>query len=374
MKNLSTNFYQRLSYNLISIVLIFFILYTAKNILIPLTFSLIFALLLLSPTKFFQKLGLSKSLSALVCIVLGLFIISIIITFLSIQLASFSDSWPTLKQQIILNFNSFESWIKAKFHVSNSTFNQYTNEALNTALSASGNMIGGVATAASTIVFDFVLIVIFTFLFLVYRGVAFRFFAHTFYAYHQENIAMVIEKIHNVARDYISGLFIEMTIVAAMNAIGLYIVGSQYVWFLAVLTALLNLVPYVGIATAMVISVLITMAGGNTEQVLGVVAVLVIVHLIDSNLLMPKIVGSKVKLNPIISLLGVIVGETLWGIPGMFLAIPLIAMLKVLYDNIEPLNHWGILLGDEEKTAKKKRIPIFLQRRKGKIKLDKTQE
>lgn len=367
MPNPSESFYKRLSYNLLSVVLIFAILYIAKGILVPLSFAMIFALLLLSPAKLFQKLGLSKTISGVICIILGLLIISAIVTFLSVQIASFSDSWPVLKQQISSNVDSFEKWIKIKLHLNKSTLNQYTNEALNKALSVSGDVIGGVASTASTVVFDFVLIIIFTFLFLIYRGVAFQFFAHAFHSDHQENIAIVIDKIHKVARDYISGLFIEMVIVAIMNAIGLYVAGTKYVWFLAVLAALLNVIPYVGMATALVISVLITMASGDTQQVLGVTVALIIVHLIDSNFLMPKVVGSKVKLNPIISLLAVIVGETVWGIPGMFLAIPLIAMLKVLFDNIESLNHWGILLGEEENTDRKKGswLQFF---KKGKIK------
>lgn len=367
MQNSSESFYKRLSYNLLSVVLIFAILYIAKGILIPLSFAMIFALLLLSPANFFQRLGLNKTLSALVCIVVGLLIIGAIVTFLSIQVASFGDSWPVLKQQITTHFDSFQKWIKIKFHLSRSTLNQYTDEALNKALSTSGNIIGGVATTASTVVFDFVLIIIFTFLFLIYRGTVIRFFSQAFHSNHQENIVIVIDKIHKVARDYISGLFIEMLIVAIMNAIGLYIAGAQYIWFLAVLAALLNVIPYVGMAIALAISVLITMASSDTQQVVGVAIALISVHLIDSNFLMPKVVGSKVKLNPIISLLAVIVGENLWGIPGMFLAIPLIAMLKVLFDNIESLNHWGILLGEEESTAKKKGfLRFWYKKEKGK--------
>ena len=354
MQNSSESFYKRLSYNLLSVVLIFYILYIAQGILIPLAFSVIFALLLLSPAGFLQKHGLSKSLSALICIILALVIIAAIVTFLSVQLASFRDSWPLLQQKISSNFNSFELWLKTKLHLSKSTLNQYADQALNKALSSSGNVVGSVAATASTAVLNIVLIIIFTFLFLIYRGTVIRFFSRAFHSNHQENIVIVIDKIHKVARDYISGLIIEMLIVAVMNAIGFYMVGVQYIWFLAVFAAVLNVIPYVGIAVALTVTVLITFAGSNAQQVWSIIIVMVIVHLIDSNYIMAKVVGSKVKLNSIISLLAVIVGGSMWGISGMFLAIPLIAMLKVLFDNIESLNHWGILLGEEESTAKKK--------------------
>ena len=356
MQNTSENFYKRLSYNLLSVILIFYILYIAKSTLIPLAFSIIFALLLLSPANFLQKLGLSKSLAALVCIVLALITIGIVVTFLSVQLASFSDSWPLLQQKISSNFNSFELWLKNSLHLSSSTLNQYTNQALNKVFSESGNIVGSVASTASTAVLNTVLIIIFTFLFLIYRGLLSKFFARAFQSAQQGNIIIVVDKIHKVARDYITGLIIEMLIVAVMNAIGFYIAGIQYVWFLAIFAAVLNIIPYVGIAIALFVAILITFASGNTQDVLSVIIVMVIVHLIDSNFIMPKVVGSKVKLNPIISLLGVIVGGSVWGIPGMFLAIPFIAMLKVLFDNITSLNHWGILLGEEEKAIKERKF------------------
>jgi putative permease len=374
MENVSESLYKRLSYNLLSVVLILFILYVARGIIVPLSFSLLFALLLLTPTNLFQRLGVNKTIAALLSIVIALLIIGGIVTFLSVQIASFSDSWPVLKQQIITHFTDFEKWVKVKLHLSNSSVKQYTSEALDKVLSESGTIIGGVAAAATSIILNFVLIVIFTFLFLLYRGIVIDFFTHAFHTKHTQEILKVIGKTRNVARDYVSGLFVEMLIVTAMNAIGLYIVGVQYLWFLAVLVAILNVVPYLGIATGLVISVFITLANGSMKQVLGVVIVIVIVHLIDSNFLMPKVVGSKVKLNPIISLLGVIIGEYLWGIPGMFLAIPLIAMLKVLFDNIEALSHWGILLGEEKTTIKKHQFSLLWKRRNGRKHLQKDAE
>ena len=62
---------------------------------------------------------------------------------------------------------------------------------------------------------------------------------------------------------------------------------------------------------------------------------------------LPRVVGSKVKINALVTILGVILGEHLWGIAGMFLAIPIIALLKVVFDSVETLNAWGFILGDE---------------------------
>ena len=79
-------------------------------------------------------------------------------------------------------------------------------------------------------------------------------------------------------------------------------------------------------------------------------------HLIDSNILLPVIVGSKVRINAFITLIGVVVGEMIWGISGMFLSIPVIAITKIIFDRIESLKAWGMLMGHEEVNEKRKRI------------------
>ena len=125
----------------------------------------------------------------------------------------------------------------------------------------------------------------------------------------------------------------------------------------ALLPGLFNLVPYIGIFTALVVSSLVTFAtAAVASKVIAVMVTLVIVHLIDSNLLLPLIVGSKVKINALVTLIGVIVGEMIWGIPGMFLSIPVIAVLKIIFDRVASLNAWGLILGDEVKKIKEMKI------------------
>ena len=133
----------------------------------------------------------------------------------------------------------------------------------------------------------------------------------------------------------------------------LVFIGIKYAILLALITGLFNIIPYLGIFTAMVISTVITFAtAAVTAKVLLVLIVLIFTHLLDSNILLPMIVGSKVKINPLITVLGVVLGEMLWGISGMFLSIPVIAVLKIIFDRVESLKPWGILLGEEEKPKK----------------------
>jgi predicted PurR-regulated permease PerM len=126
------------------------------------------------------------------------------------------------------------------------------------------------------------------------------------------------------------------------------LIGIEYAIFLAVLAAILNLVPYIGMLIATLFCMLVTLT--STRQfghVLWVGVVLTVVQFIDNNFLMPRIVGNKVKINSLITIIGVIIGGALSGISGMFLAIPFIAILKTIFDRVEGLQPWGMLLGDD---------------------------
>jgi len=173
----------------------------------------------------------------------------------------------------------------------------------------------------------------------------------------EENKQMVhdiIENVQYIIRKYIIGLLIEMAIVAAAVSIIFWVLGIKYAILLGLITGILNIIPYIGIFIALILSSLITFATAATlTKLILVVAALVVVHLIDSNVILPIVVGSKVRINALITVLGVIIGEMVWGISGMFLSIPVIAVLKIIFDRIDGLKPWGIILGDEEKKQNK---------------------
>jgi len=167
----------------------------------------------------------------------------------------------------------------------------------------------------------------------------------------------IIEQVQQILRKYITGLFIEMCIVSVVVCFALWALGIKYALLLGLITGLFNIIPYIGIFTAMLISVLITFAtAAAAGKVFLVLITLIITHLVDSNILLPAIVGSKVKINPLITVLGVVLGEMIWGVSGMFLSIPVIAVLKIIFDRIDSLKPWGILLGEQDKSIHSKKI------------------
>jgi predicted PurR-regulated permease PerM len=164
---------------------------------------------------------------------------------------------------------------------------------------------------------------------------------------HHSILKEIILEVKVVIRSYIVGLLLEMAIVAMLVSTGLMIVGIDYAIFIGVVACILNLIPYIGILTAALLSMAVALGGSSeVSTIIGVVIVFVVVHLLDSNVLIPRVVSSKVKINALAAILGIVCGGTLIGIPGMFLALPVIAVTKVIFDRVPYLAPIGYLLGD----------------------------
>jgi predicted PurR-regulated permease PerM len=144
--------------------------------------------------------------------------------------------------------------------------------------------------------------------------------------------------------------------VATLNVIGLLIIGAPYAILLGVLGAIINMIPYIGGIVQLILSGLIVYSNNNSlSDMLWTMGILLLVQGIDNYLLMPRIVGSRVKLNGLVSIIGVLTGGAFAGIGGMFLSIPFLAIMKTIFDRVENMKPWGKLLGAEMSTAEPKK-------------------
>ncbi|HSF46268.1 MAG TPA: AI-2E family transporter, partial [Chitinophagaceae bacterium] len=138
---------------------------------------------------------------------------------------------------------------------------------------------------------------------------------------------------------------------------GFYISGVENALFFAILCGLLEIIPFIGNLTGTAITLLMVLAqGGSTGTLVGVVITYVVVQFVQSYLVEPLVVGKGVSINPLFTILGLVAGEFIWGIPGMVLALPAVGIMKVVFDHIEPLKPVGKLMGDtkEGRTKRKK--------------------
>lgn len=310
-----------------------------------------------------EKKGIPKGLAALISVLLAIAVVFVVFYFISTQIISFRNDLPKVAQELYNGIDDLQNWAQQRFHVSAAAMQEYLNTAASEGLAHTTSLVGSTFSTLSSTLIYLVLIPIYTFLLLLYRQMVKNFLVKSFSETHTPVVYAILSKTKAVIKGYIVGLCIEMVIVAAMCFLGFSVLGINYALLLSVIAAVLNLIPYLGIFTAAILTMLITFATGSGTMVLGSVAIIAVVHFIDSNLLLPKVVGSKVKINALITLLAVLVGSALWGVPGMFLSIPIVAILKVVFDSVEHLNAWGFILGDEIVVNTPKKI-LALKKKK----------
>lgn len=342
--------YTRWAQILFTILALGFLIVYGKEILCPLVFAMLFSLLLLPVSIFLEnRFHFGRSTASMSAVLLMIGFITLILYLVGSQVADLLDNWPQIKIQLNNSFYGILDWVRANYHVNRSKQLNLVHSATSKIAEGGGTgAIGVTLLTASSVVLFWVLVVIDTFFLLFYRRLLLQFLIAVFKKENAFAVFEVVERIKYIISRYMLGLMLEMLIVSGICCTVFLIGGLKYALLLGLITGLFNIIPYLGIATALVISTLITISTGVAAGKIILVGVtIILMHLIDSNVLLPLIVGSKVRINALITILGVILGEMLWGIPGMFLSIPVIAILKIIFDRVEPLQPWGLLLGDE---------------------------
>ena len=344
----SAPFYTKLAMVLVSLIALFYIAILGKDILAPLIFALLFAVLLLPVCGFMERrLKFPRSLASLSSVLLLVLSLAGLLYLVGSQISSLAEDWPKFKQQVLTSVDSLQHWISLKFHIRIKQQMTYVNTATSNLLETGSSVIGDVLVSFSSLLVFLVFTLIDTFFLLYYRRLIIKFLVAVFKEENSDLVYDIIAEIQSRIRQYILGLLLEMVIVATASCLALWILGIEYALLLGLLIGLFNLIPYIGIACALVLSTVVTFASAGTAKLLLVICTILGIHLVDSNVLLPVIVGSKVRINALITILAVIVGENVWGITGTFLAIPVVAITKIVFDRIEPLKPWGMLLGDE---------------------------
>jgi len=366
MNNSNTISYpQRLSYQLLMILLIGIFIYVGHTVLVPIYFSVLLSILLLPVTRMLQKLYFPAVLANLVAVILALTIIATLVYFLSSQMAGFFNDIPSIKEHLATHLQTLQQWAAQKLHITIAQQKAIIDTASQGVKDKGGQFIGQTFLNVSETAVIVILVAIYSFLILCYRHLIKRFLFAVFKTEHKESLQVVMMESKQIIQKYMTGLVIEMAIVATCNVTVLLLLGVKYAIFLGVLAGVLNIVPYIGFFTGLLFTVLVTL--GNSTGMTHIVWIIVcmeMIHFLDANFLMTKIVGSKVKINALMTIVGVVIGGTLIGLPGIFLALPTIAILNVIFAQVDTLKPWSILLSHDREDIPEKRILRHLQKLK----------
>jgi len=318
-----------------------------QTLIVPLILGALLAIVLHPVVRLFVRLKFNRILAIVVTLLLSVLAIASFGLFLISQLSRFAESWPVFVEKFTLLINNTIHWIPGYFDISATKVNVWIADTKADLVNGSGLVIGQTLLSVGSGIVVLFLIPVYVFLFLYYKPLLLDFIHKLFADSQQAQVGLVVTQTKTVIQSYLTGLMIEIALVATLDAIGLLILGIQYAVVIGVLGAMLNLIPYIGGLVAVAIPMMIALVTKDSAwSAFYVVILYYVVQLIDNNYFVPKIVASKVKINALVSIVAVLAGGALWGVSGMFLSIPLVAIIKVICDHIEPLKPFGLLLGD----------------------------
>ena len=350
-KQLHIPFYIKLAFIFLSIIAFVFILIIGKNILIPIVYATIIAILLNPLVNFLTKRKVNNVVAIALVAVFGTTLVAVLFYLILSQITSFSDSLPFLKIKIDELTRNLIQWLSKILNVHQSEITTWINttekkEFYVFSVTQKFNEISNVLVTVF-------LLPIYMILILYYKPLFLDFIAKLFRSEHHLAVVEVLTNSKKIIQHYLIGLFFEMIIRFGLNVIGLLMLDMDYVILLAILGALLNIIPFIGGVLGIGIFILVALATKSPIYAVYLIGIFSVIQIIDKNLIVPKIVSSRVKINAFVSLIVVILGGAIWGINGMFLSIPLTAIVKVIFDHIEPLKPWGFVLGNSMSASSK---------------------
>lgn len=349
--------YHKLSIIMLGLVALVAALHFAEAILVPILFALLLAMLLNPAVNFMARKRVPRIVAITIAVLLAFVALAGLAYFIVTQAAQFSETVPQLKEKFNVLLGDGERWAQRSLNMQHTEVTEAVEKVKEEGMEKSGTYVGPTITAVGTVFAFFFLLPVFTFLILLYKQLLVNFIFKLFPTHEQRAVSDVLGQTKGVVQSYLVGLLLETGIVALLNWAGLLLIGVEYALLFAVIGAVLNLIPYVGMIIATFLPMLFAFATMDPQSALWILGLFAAVQFLDNNIIVPRVVASRVQLNALFSIVVVIVGGALWGIPGMFLSIPLTAMIKVIFDRVPALEPFGYVLGEEEKKPRSEKSP-----------------
>lgn len=317
-----------------------------QGILLPLIYASLLAILVSPAVNVLVRKRINRA-TAITAVLVGVLVLGVLVGVLvSSQASRFGEALPQLADKFDVLLNQAIAWFSDVFNVRTRLINEWIATTKADLINNSGGAIGSTVSTVGELMAAVFLTPVYVFMLLYYQPHLVGFVHRIFGAQNDSKVSEVLTETKSVVQSYLVGLFVQFAIVAVLNSVGLVIIGLEYAILLGTLGALLNIIPYLGGLVTMFTFAVIALMTKSPVHVLYVLAMYTLIQFIDNNIISPTVVGSKVRLNALVSFVAVIAGAALWGIPGMFLSIPITAVVKLVLDRIDSMKSWGYLLGD----------------------------
>lgn len=332
----------------VGLYFLFLGLFEAKSFLVPLSLGIFLSLVMLPVVSWLEKKGLSKGFAVLLADLLILFFCAVVMSIVSLQVYQIANDWPEYQKKLEPKYQKTMEYVSKKTGVSEE---EIQNKLKGSVENVSQNNEGqpGIASQIFSFIGNFLLVFVYIFFLMYYRHKIKNSILGFVPEHKRDKAEEIINQSSKVSQQYLFGRFLLILILAILYSVGLLILGVKQAILISILAALLSLIPYIGNILGYVIALLMgTLSGNGIGILIGVSGVFAVAQFVESYILEPFVVGEKVDLNPTLTIIGVVLFGMVWGLAGMFLAIPFLGIIKVISDNVPVLNPLGYTLGTED--------------------------
>jgi predicted PurR-regulated permease PerM len=338
----------RRSIELLGIFAVGFIIAAGRNIIMPLLLAVFLSILVLPVFRLFRRSGAPEVPAIIISMIAMSLVAGGVGWLLYRQASSLLQDMPVISGNVTRLLDRVSIWVSKVFGYSADEQLKIIDQNSSRLLTIAGAAAKQLASSLSSWFVFFGLLPVYIFFVLLYRGIFVKFVSMSVKNGGQKDVSEVLILLEAVVKRYLLGLIFQFGYIIILLGGLLALMGIKHGLLIAILFAFLNLIPYLGPLIGNLLGVAIVLASSDRLwDALIVFGAIAVVQFLDNNILMPRIVGSQVKINALVSIIGIFIGGALAGISGMFLAMPVIAVMKILFDHSTRYRNWGVLLGDE---------------------------
>ncbi len=357
----------RVNQYLFFFVLAVVVMYFGRSFIIPIVFAAMLAMLMAPLCRKLDSWGFPRALSTLSCVLILAAVVVGMVLIIGAQIATFGKDIDKIKQKGTEMIAKGQDYIEKRYGVSEKRQEEVVKEQAKKAQESQsqskkgGSMVTRVLSGITSAVAGIILTLVFTFLFIFSKEKYESFFLRLYKDEDEGKVKKVVNDISTVSQKYLTGRAMSITIIWILYSIGLSIVGIKNAILLAGVAALLTLIPYVGTVLGGLFPVFMALVTEDSMQpALMAVLVMFVIQTMDNYFIEPNIVGGEVSLSALTSILSIIAGGMIWGVAGMILFLPMMGIIKIICDHVEPLKPIGFVIGDPD-AKKPSKITLWVK-------------
>lgn len=320
------------------------LLYAGRTLFVPMAYGLLIAIVMFPVSAWLEKHRIPRSVAVGISLTVVILLFLLLVWLLVWQVQAFEMDWPELRAKIGPSLADFQQWLEKNTGIGIGAQDAWLESQKSSASNAAGYL-PGVIRSVSNSLFILFIIPVFTALFLYNRGTFVKFLQLLAGDQYKKALEEVLLKTVRTYFNYIKGLILVYIIVGALNSVGLLLLGVRHAILFGFLTAVMTMIPYIGIIVSALLPISISWIDtGSIWTPLGVVAVFSFVQYLEANVIFPNVVGNRLNVSTWAMLVFIIAGGIIWGVSGMILFIPFAGIFKIMSDHLEEWKAWNTLL------------------------------